>query len=175
MLPTESVTMALTRNWESIDAALEGMDDATLGRQPNEQCNSIAWLLWHMNRVVDTFIHTRFRETPQLWISDGWCEKFGMGEDPEDRGVGWTAARLAAWSAPARDVQVGYYEAVKSAAREFLASVTPADLEKTLVFPPLPEPRPMATALGQMTWDAVSHGGQVAYLRGFYMGMGWHR
>ena len=74
-----------------------------------------------------------------------------------------------------RDILLGYYEAVKTAAREFLSSATAADLEKQLVFPPLPEPRSAATALGQMTWDAVAHGGQIAYLRGFFRGMGWHR
>ena len=45
MSPTESITTALERNWEMIDSALEGLDDATLGRQPTEQCNSIAWIL----------------------------------------------------------------------------------------------------------------------------------
>ena len=29
--------------------------------------------------------------------------------------------------------------------------------------------------LGQMTWDAVAQGGQIAYLRGLFLGMGWHR
>ena len=175
MSPTESITTALERNWEMIDSALEGLDDATLGRQPTEQCNSIAWILWHMSRVVDTVIHTRLRDSTQLWVSDGWHSKFGMDQDPDDRGVGWSAARVAAWSAPARDIQLGYYEAVKTAAGEFLSSVTAAELEKRLVFPPLPEPRSAAAALGQMTWDAVAHGGQIAYLRGFFRGMGWHR
>ena len=67
--PTESVAAALTRNWEMVDSALEGMDEAALGRQPSEQCNSVAWILWHLSRVMDTAVHTRIRETPQLWIS----------------------------------------------------------------------------------------------------------
>jgi hypothetical protein len=29
--------------------------------------------------------------------------------------------------------------------------------------------------LGQFTWDNVAHGGQIAYLRGLFIGMGWHR
>ena len=173
--PTESINAALQRNWEMIDSALEGLDDATLSLQPSEQCNSIAWILWHMSRVVDTFINTRILETTQLWIRDGWHGKYGMPEDTEDRGGGWTAAQVAAWSAPRRDVQLGYYGAVKATAMEFLSSATPAQLEKKLVFPPLAEPRSTAAALGQMTWDSIAHGGQIAYLRGFYRGMGWHR
>jgi uncharacterized damage-inducible protein DinB len=175
MAATESIGTALERNWDMIDRALEGLDDATLARQPSDQCNSITWLLWHMSRVVDTFMTTRIREKPQLWLSEGWHQRFGMADDPDDRGVGWTAAQVAAWSAPGRDVLIGYYQAVRAAAREFLSSVTPAELEKTIVFPPSDEPRSVASALGQMTWDAISHGGQIAYLRGFYLGMGWHR
>ena len=175
MLPTESVIAALERNWEMVDAALEGLDEATLARQPSEQCNSISWILWHLNRVVDTFIHTRLLDSPQLWVSEGWHSKFGMAEDPDDRGVGWTAAQVAAWSAPGREVQLGYYEALKAATRQFLSSVTATELEKTFVFPPVAEPRTGAAALGQMTWDAVAHGGQIAYLRGYFLGMGWHR
>ena len=49
---------ALERNWVMIDSALEGLDDETLARIPAEQCNSIAWMIWHLNRVMDTFIHT---------------------------------------------------------------------------------------------------------------------
>ena len=163
------------RNWEMIESALEGLDDDTLSRQPSEQCNSIAWLLWHMSRVLDMVVHTRARDLPQLWVTDGWHEKFGMSDDPEDRGVGWTAAQVANWRPPPRDVQMGYYLAVKEATKNFLISATPAELEKQLVFPPVAEPRAAALAMGQVTWDAIAHGGQIAYLRGLYRGMGWHR
>ena len=175
MSPTESVSAALERNWAIVDSALEGLDDATLSLQPNEQCNSIAWIWWHMSRVVDTVINTRILESTQLWQRDDWHSRYGMPEDPEDRGVGWTAAQVAAWSAPGRDVQLGYYGAVRASITEFLASVTPAQLEKKLVSPPVTEPRSTAAILGQMTWDAIAHGGQIAYLRGYYRGMGWHR
>src|SRR5215470_6285908 len=114
----EGFLTALERNWEMVDGTLAGLDDQTLARRPTEQCNSIAWLLWHMTRVVDTFIHTRLQAQPQIWIRDGWHTKFGM-------------------------------EAV-------------------------PEPRTVAAALGQMTWDNVAHGGQIAYLRGLFQGMGWY-
>ena len=173
--PMEPLLTAHERNWEMIESALEGLDDDTLSRQPSEQCNSISWLLWHLSRVLDLVVHTRAQDLPQLWVTDGWHEKFGMSDDPEDRGVGWTAAQVANWKAPSRDVQMGYYLAVKEATKNFLISATPAELEKQLVFPPVAEPRSAALAVGQVTWDAIAHGGQIAYLRGLYRGMGWHR
>ena len=175
MLATELLLNALDRNWDMIDAALDGMDDAILARIPAGQCNSIAWILWHLDRVMDTFVTTRLRDEPQVWVEGGWAQRFGMAPDPDDRGVGWTAEQVAAWKPPVREVLVGYYQAVRLEAREFLAALTEQDLEKRVVFPPGTEPRTAASALGQMTWDIVAHGGQIAYLRGFYKGMGWHR
>ncbi|PKB78913.1 MAG: hypothetical protein BZY88_16015 [SAR202 cluster bacterium Io17-Chloro-G9] len=175
MSAAESIQFALQRNWEMIDAALEGLDDATLSRSPADQCNSIAWILWHVDRVVDTFIHTRLRTMTQLWVRDGWHLKYCMSADTEDRGVGWTAEQVAGWQAPPREIQLGYYEAIKAATKEYLASLTAADLDVRMVIPPLPEPRSVGTALGQMTWEYVAHGGQIAYLRGLFIGMGWFR
>ena len=173
--PMEPLLTAHQRNWEMIEAALEGMDEDTMNRQPSEQCNSISWLLWHMSRVLDMVVHTRAREFPQLWITDGWHEKFGMSDDSEDRGVGWTAAQVARWRPPSRDVQMGYYFAAKEATKSFLVNATDAELEKQITFSPVAEPRAVALALGQVSWDAIAHGGQIAYLRGLYRGMGWHR
>ena len=175
MLPAEAIISALERNWAMVDAALQDLDDATLARRPNDQCNSVAWILWHMTRVVDVFTHTRLRSIPQLWVKDGWHVKYGMNDDPEERGVGWSAEQVADWQVPSREVMLGYYEAAKAAAREYLSSLTNAEMEKVMVIPPVTEPRTVANGLGQMVWDNVAHGGQIAYLRGFYGGMGWHR
>ena len=145
-----------------------------MARRPNDSSNSVAWILWHMNRVWDTLLHVWLGSGPQLWIQDGWYEKYGMPEDPDDRGVGWTAEQVAAWQPPAPEVQLGYYEAVKANIREYLASLTLEDLEREVQIPPMTQPHTVGAALGQRTWDNVAHGGQIAYLRGFYQGMGWY-
>ena len=175
MSAPESIAWAIQRNWEMVDAALDGLDEATMSGQPNSQCNSISWILWHMSRVMDTFVNTRFREGTQLWISGGWSQRYSMESDPDNRGVGWTAEQVAAWTPPSREIQLGYYEAVKADTRSFLDLATDDELQKLVVFPRSPEPRPVSTALGQMTWDAIAHGGQIAFLRGYFLGMGWHR
>ena len=174
MAAVEGVLSALERNWEMVDGTLAGLDDAILARRPTDQCNSIAWLLWHMTRVIDTFVHTRLQAQPQVWSRDGWHTRFGMDPDPDNRGVGWTAAQVARWTPPAKDIQVGYYEAIKQATRTYLTTLSDTDLEVRRVIPPVPEPRTVAAALGQMTWDNVAHGGQIAYLRGLFQGMGWY-
>lgn len=171
----DAIMWALDRNWNMVDAAVNGLDRDTLTRQPAEQCNSIAWILWHMNRVIDTFINQRLQGLPPFWISQGWNEKFGMSGNV--RGMGWSSEELAGWSAPSLDVILGYQETVRRAAREYIGSLTGEDLERRVTFPPEAETQDhtIATALGQLVWDNVAHGGQIAYLRGLFQGMGWHR
>lgn len=50
MTATGTVMPALERNWGMIDRALDGMDEVTMARRPNEHCNSVAWTLRHMKR-----------------------------------------------------------------------------------------------------------------------------
>lgn len=174
MSSADGILAALGWNWRMVDGTLADLDEAALARQPQPQCNSIAWTLWHMNRVVDMFVHERIASDPPLWLSAGWCEKYGMGDKPEDRGVGWTAEQVAAWTPPAKDVQVGYYEAVKEAGRTRIGALSDEELAHRRVIPPVQEPRSVAQALGQMTWDNISHGGQISYIRGLFDGMGWY-
>ena len=175
---------ALERNWGMVDRALDGMDEATMARRPNEHCNSVAWTLWHMNRVMDIFVHTRLRGRPQVWLEEGWNQGFGLSDDPDLRGVGWTAEEVGAWTPPGKEIQLGYYEAVKASCRMILACLSQSDLDNRdargvqlgggRVMPPPEERRTVSAALGVVVWDNIVHGGQIAYLRGYYLGMGWH-
>ena len=174
MAATDVIKTALERNWGMVDRALQDLDDATLARRVTDQCNSIARLLWHMNRVVDIFVNTRLRSNNQLWLQESWNQKFGMSDDSgEGSGSGWTAGQVAAWVPPPREVLLGYYEVTKDAAREYLASLTDADLDSSVTVPPANEPRPVQELLGLLVFDNVVHGGQIAFLRGYHDGMGW--
>ena len=171
-MPSAAISLTtLERNWGMVDRALDGLGDEAWNAQPNDQSNSIAWLLWHMTRVVDTFVNTRFRSQPELWVSDGWAEKCGMSADA-GTGQGMSVEDVAAWQAPSRESLTGYYEAVKACAREWLGSVSDETMAGTITMPN-GDPRPAADMLGTLVYDNTVHGGQIAYLRGYYRGMGW--
>jgi uncharacterized damage-inducible protein DinB len=173
--PVDPVSLAMERNWEMIDEALKELDDAAMSRQPTDQCNSVAWILWHLTRVTDMFIQTRFSDAPQIWISEEWHKQFDMDADEDDRGVGWSASKVAQWNPPTKSVQIAYYDSVKNHTRDFLANITPEELERKIVLGNIPESRTISVCMGQLVWDTIAHGGQIAYLRGFFRGMGWFR
>ena len=58
----------LERNWSMAGRALEDVDDVILRSQPNNQSNSMGWLLWHMSRIVDRFVHTGCQTLPNCGL-----------------------------------------------------------------------------------------------------------
>ena len=84
--------------------------------------------------------------------------------------MGQTAEQIVAWVAPAWEVQLGYFEAVKSVAREYVSSFTTEELERGVIFPheALRQEHTVATALGQLVLENVAHGGQIALNAGFF-------
>ena len=172
MSATETAMSALERNWGMVDRALEDVDDDMMGDQPNGQSNSMGWLLFHMTRIVDRFIHTWCQDAPQLWIKDDWFVRFGLDDDLNNTGQGWTEEQVAAWKLPEKNYLVGYYEAVKTAAREYLQTLSESEVQREISIPPRPTAS-IGTLLGVLVFDNCVHGGQIAYLRGYYKGMGW--
>lgn len=172
MSATQTAITALERNWGMVDKALEDADDAMLEGRLNDESNSMGWLLWHKTRVVDRFVHAWCQEASQLWIKDGWYEKFGLSDDANETGQGWDKEQVAAWKLPPKESLVGYYEAVKAAATEYIGSLSASDMERELNIPPRPTAS-IGTLLGVLVFDNCVHGGQIAHLRGYYKGMGW--
>ena len=138
MSATETAMSSLERNWGLVDKALEDVDEAMLGDRTNDESNSMGWLLWHMTRVVDRFVHIWCQDAPQIWVKDGWYETFGLDVDPNNTGQGWSKEQVAAWPLPAKESIVGYYGSVKAAALEYIDSLSASDLERQLHLPPRP-------------------------------------
>ena len=46
-------------------------------------------------------------------------------------------------------------------------------MEKQIAFPAPPNTLSIGEAIGVLVYDNVVHDGQIAYLRGYYRGMGW--
>ena len=176
MTDVDTTIFALQRNWDMVSTAVDGVDDDTLNRMPNDESNSMAWLVWHMTRVADRLIHGRCQDTDQLWTTGGWNSRFGMDEDPSEIGMGWSTEQVAGWSCPSREVLMGYYDAVNAATRSYINGLDSNGLARQVPAPgPACSTMPVADAIGIVVWDNIVHGGQVAYVRGYFGGTGWHR
>ena len=149
--------------------AIDGLSDEQLYQQPSSDTNSVGWLAWHMSRWKDQF-SARAVDEEQVWISQGWPEKFGV--EPERTGQGDSLEQVAAFR-PARDVLLAYVEAAQQATVERIARVSPERWAEDSMYVAGREPRPLWRSLVGTVSDAGQHTGQIAYLRGLITGYGW--
>jgi len=74
MAATDMISIDLERNWSMVDNAIKSLPDEELNQQLDDQSNSVAWHLWHMNRVVGNMIYARLQSQRQLWVLDEWYQ-----------------------------------------------------------------------------------------------------
>ena len=173
----EFIVQLLDLNWNMVQKALDGLTPEEISRRPTAESNSIGWLMWHTARDEDYLI-SMARKQPQLWVREGWHKKFKMEPssveyDFKDIGVGQTAEEVAGFKCPGVNVLIGYYLAVREATKQYLKSITTADLDGEMRDPWEEGTTPLATYLFCIVDEVLAHGGQVANLRGMYRGMGW--
>jgi uncharacterized damage-inducible protein DinB len=168
----EIVADSLGRINQTIHRALDGMAAETLNKQPSPDTNSMSWLAWHLYRVQDHHI-SDLLGLPQLWVTDGWHEKFGMAKDEAETGTGHTMAQVAALKVDSGDLLLGYADAVFVRAQAYLANVKAEDLDAEINEPqydPLPT---VGLRLVSIIADNMQHAGQAMYVRGLLEGHGW--
>jgi len=148
--------------------------DLTPGELLSPPKPTISWIVWHLTRVQDTEI-SGLAGKEQSWISDGWHERFGMPPDPKDYAPGHvqTEAHVDAVKVADADLLLGYYDAVLKRSKEYLSTLSNADLDRILDEPryqPLPT---VGVRLVSVVADNLRHAGQLEYLCAFFRYGSW--
>ena len=149
---------------EHVDEILDGLDTASLTRQPAPGTNPIGWLVWHIARVEDAQVADLWGED-QLWVSGPWAARFGLDPDPGNHGYGHTPADVAAVRPDSVDALRDYARAVRARTDEFLATLTPGDLDR-IVDEAWDPPVTMGVRLISIADDQIQHAGAAAYVKG---------
>lgn len=155
---------AFTRLIEHVDELTDGLSEQTASYRPTPNTNSIAWLLWHSARVQDIQL-ADVAGVEQVWIRDGWVDRFGLDLPRNDTGYGHGADEVAKVKAPAALLS-GYYHAVHDLTLEYVAGVTAAELAR-VVDTNWDPPVTASARLVSIIDDCAQHLGQAAYVRGF--------
>lgn len=151
---------------ELMKEALAGLRAADLDRQPHPDGNSIGWTAWHLTRVQDSQM-AELMGQEQLWIKEGWARKFKRPADPDDTGYGHTPRQVSAFRSPSVRTQLDYLRVVVRRTKRYLASLSPADLDRKLDEPWF-RPRPtVGVRLVSVLADCHQHAGEASYLRGW--------
>jgi uncharacterized protein DUF664 len=154
---------AFTRLVEHVDEITDGLTDDQSNYRPSPSANSIAWLIWHSARVQDLQL-APIAGVEQVWIRDGWVDRFGLDLPRNDSGYGHGPNEVAKVRAPV-ELLAGYYHAVHERTLEFVAGVTGEDLAR-IVDPDWDPPVTASARLVSIIDDCAQHLGQAAYLLG---------
>jgi hypothetical protein len=168
----DMMTDAYGRVLGILERVLDGLTQEDMAWQPKPDCNSIGWLAWHLTRVQDDHISDLIGEE-QLWIKDGWHQKFGRPADRKDIGFGHTPEQVAAFKPPATKTFLDYHRAVMERSQKYFLTLTGKDLDRELNepwFQPLPT---VGVRIISVLGDSMEHAGQAAYVRGLRQGKGW--
>ncbi|GAA2449219.1 DUF664 domain-containing protein [Streptomyces sp. NPDC051041] len=149
---------------EEVHAAVGGLGPDGLNARPAADANSIAWLVWHLTRVQDDHVADAFG-LEQVWLAQGWEERFGLGLPRHDTGYGHSSAKVGKVRVDSADLLTGYYEAVHEQTLGALRELTAKDLER-VVDENWDPPVTLGVRLVSVLSDDLQHVGQAAYVRG---------
>ncbi|MEU0005527.1 DinB family protein [Streptomyces sp. NPDC006314] len=149
---------------EEVHAALDGLGPDELHHRPAPDANSIAWLVWHLTRVQDDHIADAFG-LDQVWLSQDWEKRLGLGLPRHDTGYGHRPAKVAKVRVESAELLTGYYDAVHDQTLGALRGLAARDLER-IVDERWDPPVTLGVRLVSVLSDDLQHIGQAAYLRG---------
>ncbi len=101
----EAVRALLTDSFDRVRTAVESLtSDLTpelATYRPDDDANTVAWLLWHLARVQDDHV-SELAGLEQVWTSRGWAGQFGLPFDPAATGYGHDREEVERWSSRPR-------------------------------------------------------------------------
>jgi uncharacterized damage-inducible protein DinB len=165
----EAIRSGLEEYLQGLKRAIEGLTPAEARWQPTLNTNHIAWLVWHMARVEDRWVSKHLKATTEVWVSEGWADRFKM--DSESLGFGHSMEDVRAIpDIPLSDL-VAYFDAVRAVTHRYLYQATDADLLKEYASPHRGTVRG-TWILGHILVEESQHVGQVSLIRGMMRGVG---
>ncbi|MDZ4232193.1 MAG: mycothiol transferase [Dietzia sp.] len=154
---------SFTRLIEHVDDLTDGLTDAVAYHRPTPEANTIVWLIWHRARIQDAQL-CDIAGTEQVWLRDGWVDRFALDLPRDAHGYGHTPEEVAKVRASPQ-LLAGYYHAVHKMSLEYVASVSAEELER-IVDEQWDPPVTASARLVSIIDDAAQHLGQAAYIRG---------
>ena len=146
-------------------ATCEGLTAEQMAWRPAPTSNNIGFILWHLTRNEDARVTRTAADRPgfdaDLWVSDGWYERFDQPQtapDPGDR------LGLRSLTIPAPEVLISYAAAVTGRTVRFLETLDDSRLGQRMRRGGQDET--LADSLRHMIVHKNNHHGQIDYLRG---------
>jgi hypothetical protein len=157
MTAVDLIQLELERLRKNLDASLTGLTPEQLHTVPagHPKANTIAWGIWHVVRTEDNVVRfvLQNRRSP-VWTEGGYGEKLGL--PPVAQGTGMSSDDAHALRINDLALFREYLARVWASTDEFVATLDPAALDRSVVVKPLGE----MTAGRVLAQVCVAHGFQ---------------
>ena len=121
--------------------------------------------MWHLTRVQDHHVAELLGRGADLGHRNRGRPASGSTPIPTTRATGTRRPTSATVRPDGPDALIGYYDAVAARTSAFLATLSPADLDR-IVDERWDPPVTLGVRLVSIADDDIQHAGQAAYVRG---------
>jgi hypothetical protein len=125
--------------------------------------NTISWIVWHLTRMQDSVVAS-VAGTPQLWVSEGWVDRFGLPFDAAATGFGQSTEEVGKVAAPP-ELLLGYLDATSQRTAYYVGNLHDVDFDRVVDETAKP-PATVADRLTLILADGLAHAGQADYVAG---------
>lgn len=160
----ELLVDAFGRIRDVVHDVVGGLTPVQLAFRVDDEANSIAWLVWHLTRIQDDHLADA-AQTEQVWMTDGWAERFALPFGPSATGYGHSSDDIAAVHVDSGDLLIAYHDAVHARTIEYVARLTDGDFAR-IVDEAWDPPVSLGVRLVSVISDDLQHVGQAAFIRG---------
>jgi hypothetical protein len=158
----------LTDGFGRVSGVVHGVSDGLsaddLAYRLDPGANSISWLVWHLTRIQDDHIADA-ADSDQVWLVDGWQQRFDLPLDPLATGYGHGPEEVAAVRVSSPDLLVGYHDAVCERTVDYIRGLADEDFAR-IVDEGWDPPVTLGVRLVSVLSDNLQHAGQAAFVRG---------
>ncbi|MFC1401526.1 MULTISPECIES: mycothiol transferase [Streptacidiphilus] len=164
MTSTDLLADAFGRISGTVTDVLQDLSGDDLVARVGPRANSIGWLVWHLTRVQDDHIAAA-GDLEQVWLADGWQERFRLPYPPEAIGYGQSSTEVGDFQGVSVHLLQEYHHAVYQQTLRFLKGLGEGELDRVVDSSYRP-PVTLAVRLVSIVSDDLQHVGQAAYVRG---------
>lgn len=149
---------------EAVHDAVDGLTPEQLAFRVDGEANSIAWLTWHLTRIQDDHV-AAVADTEQVWVSDGWVDRFALPLDASATGFGHSSSDVGAVLVESGELLTSYHDAVHHTTIDYVSGLAEHDLGR-IVDESWDPPVTLGVRLVSVVADDLQHAGQAALVRG---------
>ncbi|UCD09897.1 MAG: DinB family protein [Dehalococcoidales bacterium] len=159
----------LTNLQEALTRALDGLTQEEISYQPDQESNSIGFILWHQIRAEDMMVVATLMDKPEEWETGKWAARMKFDDDFRDNGWGYTAEQVSSFVVPKLEEIISYGKAVRTETEHYIAGLTPSDFDevKTTLFGEMAVSMILTMLIGEL----ALHTGHITYVRGLQRGL----